>query len=58
MQGWFPALEPYASGLLAVGDGHQPYGECCGNPAGRRRPPRIESAPAASRYGRHTVQGR
>jgi proline iminopeptidase len=26
--------------------------------AGRRRPPRIENAPAASRYGRHTVQGR
>jgi proline iminopeptidase len=35
MQSWFPALEPYASGLLAVSDGHQLYWECCGNPAGR-----------------------
>jgi proline iminopeptidase len=35
MPGWFPALEPYAGGLLAVGDGHQLYWECCGNPAGQ-----------------------
>lgn len=31
----FPPIEPYDSGLLDVGDGHQIYWECCGNPAGR-----------------------
>jgi proline iminopeptidase len=31
----FPAIEPYDSGMLDVGDGHQLYWECCGNPAGR-----------------------
>ena len=31
----FPAIEPYASGMLDVGDGHQMYWECCGNPDGR-----------------------
>jgi proline iminopeptidase len=31
----FPPIEPYASGMLDVGDGHQVYWECCGNPAGR-----------------------
>jgi proline iminopeptidase len=31
----FPASEPYASGTLAVGDGHQVYWECCGNPEGQ-----------------------
>lgn len=31
----FPATEPYAHGLLDVGDGHQVYWECCGNPEGR-----------------------
>lgn len=29
------AIEPYASGRLDVGDGHQLYWEACGNPAGR-----------------------
>jgi proline iminopeptidase len=31
----FPPIEPYASGMLDVGDGHQVYWECCGNPEGR-----------------------
>lgn len=35
MAGQFPPLEPYASGLLDVGDGQQVYWECCGNPAGQ-----------------------
>ncbi|HVS17471.1 MAG TPA: prolyl aminopeptidase, partial [Planctomycetota bacterium] len=30
----FPACEPYHSGLLAVGDGHEVYVEECGNPEG------------------------
>lgn len=30
----FPAVEPYASGHLAVGDGHTLYYEECGNPEG------------------------
>jgi proline iminopeptidase len=29
------AIEPYASGMLAVGDGQQVYWETCGNPAGQ-----------------------
>ncbi len=32
----FPAIEPYDSGMLDVGDGHRIYWECCGNPS--RRP--------------------
>ena len=31
----FPAIEPYNSGMLDVGDGHRVYWECCGNPAGK-----------------------
>src|SRR3954453_11165944 len=31
----FPAIEPYTSGMLDAGDGHQVYWECCGNPAGK-----------------------
>ena len=31
----FPAIDPYDSGLLDVGDGHRVYWECCGNPDGR-----------------------
>lgn len=31
----YPPLEPYASGTLAVGDGHQLYWEECGNPDGK-----------------------
>jgi proline iminopeptidase len=30
----FPPIEPFDSGLLAVGDGHEVYWECCGNPLG------------------------
>jgi proline iminopeptidase len=35
MQDRFPAIDPYDSGLLDVGDGHQVYWECCGNAAGQ-----------------------
>jgi proline iminopeptidase len=31
----FPAIEPYASGLLDVGEGHRVYWETCGSPAGK-----------------------
>jgi proline iminopeptidase len=31
----FPLIEPYANGLLDVGDGHRIYWECCGNPTGK-----------------------
>ena len=31
----FPTIEPYDSGMLDVGDGHQVYWECCGNPTGK-----------------------
>jgi len=30
----YPPIEPYESGVLDVGDGHQLYWECCGNPEG------------------------
>jgi proline iminopeptidase len=29
------SVEPYATGLLDVGDGHRVYWECCGNPDGK-----------------------
>jgi len=35
MRGQFPAIEPYANGLIDVGDGQRVYWECCGNPAGK-----------------------
>jgi proline iminopeptidase len=35
MSGQFPPIEPYDNGMLDVGDGHQIYWECCGNPAGK-----------------------
>jgi proline iminopeptidase len=35
MRQQFPAIDPFDSGLLDVGDGQQVYWECCGNPAGR-----------------------
>jgi len=35
MQDRYPAIEPYDSGMLDVGDGHRVYWECCGNPAGK-----------------------
>jgi proline iminopeptidase len=31
----YPAIEPYASGLLEVGDGQRVYWEACGNPEGK-----------------------
>ena len=31
----YPPIEPYASGLLDVGDGHRIYWEACGNPDGK-----------------------
>jgi len=31
----FPAVDPYDSGMLDVGDGHRVYWECCGNPDGK-----------------------
>lgn len=31
----YPEIEPYAQGMLAVGDGHRVYWETCGNPAGK-----------------------
>jgi proline iminopeptidase len=51
----FPAVEPYESGMLDVGDGHRVYWECCGNPAGRpavylHGGPGSGSAPSARRY--------
>lgn len=35
MQVNYPAIDPYDSGMLDVGDGHQVYWECCGNPDGK-----------------------
>ncbi len=34
-RGLYPPIEPYASGRLAVGDGHEVYWELCGNPDGK-----------------------
>jgi proline iminopeptidase len=31
----YPAIEPYQSGMLDVGDGHSLYWELCGNPEGK-----------------------
>jgi proline iminopeptidase len=31
----FPPIEPYASGMMTTGDGHEIYWECCGNPHGQ-----------------------
>ena len=31
----YPPIEPFKSGLLDVGDGHQVYWELCGNPSGK-----------------------
>jgi proline iminopeptidase len=51
----FPAIEPYRSGMLDVGDGHRMYWECCGNPAGKTAVylhggPGSGSTPRARRY--------
>lgn len=34
LRGLYPEIEPYATGLLEVGDGQSVYYEECGNPAG------------------------
>lgn len=34
-RGLYPAIEPYHTGRLAVGDGHELYYEECGNPRGK-----------------------
>lgn len=31
----YPPIEPYATGMLEVGDGHSIYWEASGNPAGK-----------------------
>ena len=35
MRAGIPAIDPYESGMLDVGDGHRVYWECCGNPHGK-----------------------
>jgi proline iminopeptidase len=34
-RGLYPPIEPYRTGVLDTGDGHQVYWELCGNPKGR-----------------------
>ena len=51
----FPAVEPYDSGMLDVGDGHRVYWETCGNPDGKpaiylHGGPGSGSTPGARRY--------
>ncbi|MFD1516337.1 prolyl aminopeptidase [Pseudonocardia yunnanensis] len=51
----FPSIEPYASGMLDVGDGQSVYWECCGNPHGKpalylHGGPGGGSRPGARRY--------
>jgi len=51
----FPAIEPYDSGMLDVGDGHRVYWETCGNPDGQpaiylHGGPGSGSTPYARRY--------
>ena len=31
----YPSIQPYETGMLAVGDGHEIYWERCGNPSGQ-----------------------
>jgi len=35
MRGYYPPVEPYASGMLDVGDGHSVYWERCGTPGAK-----------------------
>ncbi|KFG67395.1 prolyl aminopeptidase [Microvirga sp. BSC39] len=35
MRTFYPEIEPYETGMLDVGDGHQVYWELCGNPEGK-----------------------
>lgn len=51
----FPPIEPYETGMLAVGDGHRIYWECCGNPQGKpalylHGGPGAGSSPGARRF--------
>ncbi len=55
MPGLWPPIEPYAAGLLDVGDGNRVYWETCGNPAGKpavvlHGGPGSGCTPAARRY--------
>jgi proline iminopeptidase len=55
VRGLYPPIEPYASGLLDVGDGNRVYWETCGNPRGKpalvlHGGPGSGSTPAARRY--------
>jgi proline iminopeptidase len=34
-RGLYPEIEPYKTGMLDSGDGHQIYYELCGNPSGQ-----------------------
>jgi proline iminopeptidase len=34
-RGLYPSIEPYETGMLDTGDGHQVYWELCGNPQGK-----------------------
>lgn len=51
----YPHIEPFASGMLDVGDGHQIYWESCGNPDGKpalvlHGGPGSGCSPSARRY--------
>jgi len=35
MRSFYPEIQPYDSGHLDTGDGHQIYWEICGNPEGK-----------------------
>ena len=55
MDSRYPAVEPYESGLLEVGEGNSVYWECVGNPAGTpalyvHGGPGGHCSPAARRY--------
>lgn len=55
MNALYPALQPYDSGLLDVGDGHRLHWETCGNPDGKpalflHGGPGGEISPAARRH--------
>lgn len=44
MAGRYPEIEPYASGMLAVGEGNLVYWETCGNPDGATPTRRSDTA--------------
>jgi hypothetical protein len=70
MPGRFPAIEPYETGMLDVGDGQRIYREASGNPAvalhggpggggspGRRDAGRLAGIPGALIHGRFDIGG-